>query len=84
MLLLPKLAFEKNPGKWWDELHGDLFQTELQTSKKYFAAAGETGKTLLKQMDKVERRIDQNGDHVFADQEMSRYLSEKILYLVKY
>lgn len=84
MILIPKLAFEQNPPSWSNSVDLEGFRKELQDSMKFFTASGETGKPLLRQIQKVKARIDQNNDEVLSEAEVLRYLNEKILYLVKY
>lgn len=78
MLLLPKLSLEEKGKNWNETLDRNRFRMEYGLSLNAFRASGEVGKIIAHEMEKVGRRIDRNRNGRFSDQEIDRFLSDKL------
>jgi hypothetical protein len=78
MLLLPKLAFEERGLDWFMAFDAKKFREEYSAAIHSLQESGDVGKSILKQLEKVRKRIDRNRDGTMADNELNRYLTEKI------
>jgi Ca2+-binding EF-hand superfamily protein len=78
MLLLPKLAFEERGLEWFSVFDPNKFRREYFAAMRSLEESGDVGKSILKQLGKVQRRIDRDHDGTMADEELNRYLTEKI------
>jgi hypothetical protein len=77
-ILLPKLAFELAHTDWKQGFQYDPFRQGLEESRILFQSSGEIGKEILNQISKVERRIDQDRDDRFSNEEITRFLDQKL------
>jgi len=78
MLLLPKLAFEDRGLDWATSFQADQFRKEFRAAQEDCKAAGPTCDGILRQLQRVQKRIDRNRDGQMSDSELDRYLIEKI------
>ena len=78
MVLLPKYAFEERKRGWMEGMDASEFRREMETAVQHFRDAGETGKPMLEQIAKIERRIDTDDDGSCTDGEILRFLSKKV------
>ena len=78
MLLLPKIAYEEAGDNWKKHCSMDDIRKEFDLAVKSSSDAGEVGKAFSVELEKVRRRVDQNKDGVFSDQELSNFLSERL------
>lgn len=78
MVLLPKRACEQRRDQWQQGLNVAEFRSELLEASASFRAAGETGKALLEQIQKISQRIDQDDDGALSDQEILGFLTRKV------
>ncbi|HSE42301.1 MAG TPA: hypothetical protein VLH08_16165, partial [Acidobacteriota bacterium] len=78
MMLLPIIAFEKYGDQWKKNLDTSRFRAEFKSAQISFESSEEVGKTILTQMDKVNKRIDRNSDQKLSDPEILLFLNEKI------
>ncbi|MCI0448103.1 glycosyltransferase family 39 protein [bacterium] len=78
MLLLPKLAFENRGLDWSKAFHADQFRKEFRAAEEDCKTAGDTCDGILRQLERVKKRIDRNRDGEMSDSELDRYLIEKI------
>lgn len=78
MLLIPKLAFEDRGLDWATSFQADQFRKEFRAAQEDCKAAGATCDGILRQLQRIQKRIDRNRDGQMSDSELDRYLIEKI------
>ena len=78
MLLLPLIAFDERGHDWKFSFNRSEFRKEFNSARSDFVKSGDIGRTILDQMDKVMRRIDQNSDQQLSDSEIDMFLVEKM------
>lgn len=78
MILRPKVALEEGGP---DTIQPDLLRADNQHARALLGKSGEVGVTILTQLDKVHRRIDQDRDGWFSDYEIRRFLSRKSIWI---
>jgi hypothetical protein len=78
MLLLPKIAFEERGLNWFSVFKAEDFRKEYASAVQSFQQSGDVGNSILRQLDKVNKRIDRNRNGEMSDEELDRYLTQKI------
>lgn len=78
MLLLPKLAFENRGLEWSKSFDAMGFRKEFNAAEQDCKAAGGTCDGILRQLQRIQKRIDRNRDGQMSDSELDHYLIEKI------
>ena len=78
MVLLPKRWYEERQKRWMESMDTADFRREMEAAIQQFQAAGETGKPMLEQLGKDDRRIDADNDGLYSDAEIQRFLSPKM------
>jgi hypothetical protein len=78
MLLLPKLAYEQRGLEWSKSFHSDEFRKEFEAAKDNCQKAGGTCDGVLRQLERVHKRIDRNRDDKMSDAELDLFLIQKI------
>jgi hypothetical protein len=78
MLLLPMIAFDEHGHDWKLGFDPSEFRKEFDSARSDFVQAGEIGRSILGQMDKVKNRIDRNSDQQLSDSEINIFLVEKM------
>jgi hypothetical protein len=78
LILLPCVEFEKSGAGWKSKFDSEQFRNEFDTTVKFLQDAGEVGKTIVEQLQKVGKRIDKNGDGSYSDSELKRFLARKL------
>jgi len=79
MLLLPKMAFERNRFDWQRDFSIAEFRREQEESMRCLRMAGDVGNPVIRQMNKVTARMDRNADGSVTDTELTAFLHRKIL-----
>jgi len=78
LLLLPKLAYESYGSVWSEKFDFNEFRSEYDNTIVNLQNSGDIGKKIVVQLLKVRRRIDQDDNGTLSDQEISKFLSEKL------
>jgi len=78
LILLPKIAFEEKGVGWKSALDTNLFRQQFLQAWSDFGASGDVGLAIFSSFEKVEKRMDQNGDKNLSNDEIREYLAEKI------
>jgi hypothetical protein len=78
MLLLPKLAFEQRGLEWSKAFDADQFRKEFNVAEQSCKSAGASCDGILRQLERLHKRIDRNRDGEMSDSELDRYLIQKI------
>jgi hypothetical protein len=78
MFLLPMLAFEERGLDWFSAFQPGEFRKEYTLAVQSFKLAGDIGQGIIVQLEKVRKRIDRNRNGEMSDEELNRYLTEKI------
>lgn len=78
MLLIPQLAFERGDLQWPRYFSSQEFLTEYRLAREAFQASRDVGRGPIRELEKINRRIDRNRDQILSEPELIRYLSEKI------
>lgn len=78
MVLGPLCEFEKDEHQWLARYDPNQFRAEHAIAASHLKNSKELGVSLLRELDKLDRRIDQNHDGILSDDEIARFLSTKI------
>ena len=78
LLLVPALLFKNGGPNWSRDMDYEVFRQEFVSAKTSFESAGEVGKDLLIQLEKVQMRMDTDRDGVISDSEIQLFLSSKL------
>ena len=78
LMLLPKKAFEEKGLNWRSSFSSEAFRAELEQATNRLTASGDVGSSVLFQLQRVAKRIDQNQDEILSDDEIVEYLKHKI------
>ncbi len=78
LILLPKKAWDQSHRDWVTNLDPVEFSREYDLSMHLFRESGDSGQPLAEALEKIGRRIDQDGDGTFSLQELKKFLSPKI------
>src|SRR5262249_37745437 len=78
LLLLPKLAYESYGSNWSEKFDFNEFRTEYDNTIVNLKNSGDIAKKIVIQLLKVRRRIDQDDNGTLSDQEIYKFLSEKL------
>lgn len=77
LILLPQDAYARDHQKWNTILDYEQFRQEFQSAKTNMKLCGEVGNPILLELDKVSRRIDQDGNGTFSNDEIARFVTSK-------
>lgn len=78
LLLLPMVAFDKKGTEWEHGFDVDGWRMEYKLAARTLGEAGEIGKNISGQIVKVGKRIDRDIDGNFSNEEVIKFLSQKL------
>lgn len=78
MILAPLCEHQDDPQHWLSRYDREDFRKEHALALQHLKNSKDLGTSLLKEFDKMDRRIDQNGDGRLSDDEIAGFLSSKV------